>query len=201
MELRGGLDPASVSPESLSRPLDGDPPLTYRVGASFKLPLGGRDVPGDPRVQAAAAVGPALVERELTLPLPRVQGLDTTYRVTLPPGIALAAIEADGARVERGEDGGRDYVLLTPERDGASATFHVAVTADFVLAKFWYLWLGLLLLGMLGVAAVLARRLRRRGKGAAPADDAEAEVADEVPELPVPGAQPEAAPEGAGPGR
>lgn len=157
--LEGGFDEGALDASHISQPPDAEPPLAYHVQATFRIPL----APSGPsRMQAAA--GPVLFQRELTFAVPRVEGLDTTYRIALPQGLAITDVAAEGARVERSTEGGRDVVTLTPTTDDASATFTVAVTADFVLAQFWYLWLGLGLMMALVVAGLLLWRRRRRAK-------------------------------------
>lgn len=181
-ELAGGFQEGALASRDISNPLDGDPPLVYRVGATFRIPLAAAQAS---RLQAAT--GMPLVQRELTFDLPRVRGIDTTYRLTLPSGIALVDVEAKGARTDRGTEAGRDFVVVTPEGDDARATFTVAVTTDFVLAKFWYVWLGLLLFAILVVAFLVARRVRRRAKPAeAVPEEAPEPGAREAPPPPAP---------------
>jgi hypothetical protein len=171
-DLHGEMSAEDASPEA---------PLVYQVGSTFHIPLGAREAS---RMQAAA--GPVLFEKELRFALPRVNGLDTTYRVMLPPGIALQDVEAKGARSELGQQQGRDVVLLTPDSDDASATFTVAVTAEFVVAHFWYVWLGLVLVGASVVAVLLVRRARkRRPKPAKAAKPSAAAPAADPPPMPA----------------
>lgn len=160
VRLEGALDEGTLDPVHISSPLDAQPPLGYHVGATFRIPLG-----AEPSRLGAATAG-ALITKDLTFSVPRIQGLATTYRITLPPGIALQDVRATGAEVQQAREGGRDVVVLTPTSEDAEATFTIAVTPEFVMAQFWYVWLGLLLLVILGVAALLMVRMRQRGKPA-----------------------------------
>lgn len=171
--LEGGFAEDALAAAAISSPLDGDPPLVYAVHATFHIPLA---APEASRLQAAT-MGPALLQRSLSFSLPRMNGLDTSYRISLPAGIALQDIEAEGARAEPGTRDGRDFVVLTPERDDASATFTVAVTSGFALAKFWYVGLGLVLVLAAVIAVALLRHFGRRGKTADAEQPAEAQPA------------------------
>jgi hypothetical protein len=185
-DLQGGFEPGTLDAALISNPPDGEPPLVFVLHGEVLLPLSSEP----PRYGAAAALGPTLLERELSFGLPRVQGFDTTYRIVLPPGIALAAVAADGASYEESTQDGRDVVLVTPQSDDAQATFTIAVTSDFVLAKFWYVWVGALLAGALGAAAFLVRR-RRKGRPQVAIEAKPAEQGEEpAPELaPLPASQ------------
>jgi hypothetical protein len=154
--LQGGFASDTFSSTYISSPLDGDPPLTYQAGASIRIPL------SQPSGGGLQAAGPSLFQKSLTFDLPRVQGLDTVYRIKLPAGIALVSVEGQGAATERGSVGGRDVLVVTPQSEAAQATFTVAVTSEFVLAQFWYVWLGLILLIALLVVFLLIRRARKR---------------------------------------
>jgi hypothetical protein len=160
LEWSGGFAPGTLDARWVSDPLDGDPPLDYEAQGQFAIPLGAH-----PQHVAAATVGgPVLMERTLTFDLPRIEGMDTTYRVTLPPGIALADLQLVHATATQSREDGRDTVLITPTADDAQGAFTVAVTGQFVLTEFWYVWAALGLLAAGGIAVALVRR-KRKGRG------------------------------------
>lgn len=159
--LEGGFAEGALDPAGISAPLDGDPPLAYRVHATFRIPL----APQASRMNAA--LGPVLYERELSFPVPRIEGLQTTYRLSLPQGIGISDVRAEGASIERVLEGGRDVLVVTPTADDAQATFTVAVTGEFVVTQFWYVFAAMFLLTALGIALALLRRRRRRRKAQA----------------------------------
>lgn len=188
-QLEGGFAADAFDAAAISSPLDGDPPLVYRIGATFKIPL----KPGDAS-RLSAALGPVLYQRELSFALPRLQGLDTTYRITLPQGIGIDDVRVEGGQAQRASEGGRDVLVVTPEEDDAQVAFAMTVTGEFVVAQFWYLWLGVLLLAALGVAMRMYRKRKGRAK---PQAMPEPEAAPARP----PGPEPGPAPEGTQPSR
>lgn len=161
--VNGGLDRATLDPSLVSDPLSGDVPIVFRASLSVAKALSGG---GEP--QATAAV--ALYTVQQAFDLPRVQGLDTTYKVILPKGLAVVDASATSGDVERGTtDDGREFFTVRPQSDEqpAHATVAMAVTPSFVVAKFWPVLLGAVLLLVLVIGGpivgfVMVRRRRRR---------------------------------------
>lgn len=191
--LEGGFAEGTLDPALVSAPLDGEPPLAYRVRADLRIPLGAQAA----RLNAAA--GPVLFQRELTFPVPTIEGLTTTYRVMLPQGIAVSGISAEGADIERVTEGGREVLVVTPRSTEATASFTVAVTAEFVVVQFWYVFAWMFLLTALGVAFLLWRRRRRRRKAQALEQGPPAEAMADGAAIAAPAPAPDAPPAPPGP--
>lgn len=164
--VTGGLDAASLAAELVSTPLSGDKPIVFRAAISASRPLMGGDAA--PQGQAAVSLYTA---PPMSFDLPRVQGLDTVYKVILPKGLSVTSAEADRGSVQTGKEDGREYFVVTPTEDDAPAhaTVAMSVTPTFVVIKFWpvllaaFLLLALIVGGPI-VGVVVAKR-RRRARG------------------------------------
>lgn len=157
--VEGGFDRASLAASLVSTPISGDVPITFTATARVTKPLAGG------AVQPGAAI--ALYTQQLPLSLPRVEGMDTTYTIVLPRGLAVTGLDAGGAQSEQGKSpDGRDQFTVTPSEDRADVVVSMAVTPTFVLLKFWPLVLlaVLLLVLVIGTPIALVMAKRRRGK-------------------------------------
>ncbi len=141
-------------------------PIEVTFSLSARRPISGASAP---QAQAATSLYTAPA---ITFDLPRVQGLDTTYKVVLPKGITLVSRAAEQGEISSGEEDGREYMLVRPTGDApAHTTFSVGVTPSFVVTKFWPVLLlaGLVLLLVVAgpIAAIVLVRRRRRHRAAA----------------------------------
>lgn len=163
VEVSGGFDRASLDPKLVGEPLGGDKPIVFKAQTSFRKSLAGAPAP-----QAAIA----LYTQQQSFVLPKVQGLDTTYTVILPRGLAVTDLQAEGGESKVGEaDDGRSQFTVTPSREEAKATVSMAVTPTFVVIKFWpVLLLALMVLVLLvGTPVALVMRGRKKKGAKAPA--------------------------------
>jgi len=156
--VKGGFDESTLAPTLVSAPVSADVPVVFQATASFRQPLAG----GAP--EPAAAI--ALYTQKLPLTLQRVEGLDTTYTVVLPRGLAVLDVAASGGEAQAGEaEDGRSQFTVTPTEESADVEVTMAVTPTFVLAKFWPVVLGAVVLLVLVVGTPIAILvLRRRHK-------------------------------------
>lgn len=154
--VTGGFDDASLSADLVSSPLSGEKPIVFRATTSITKPLSG----------APAQTGAiALYTQSQTFSLPKLQGLDTTYTVILPRGLAVTDLQASGGEFEvKKSDDGRDAFSVKPTDSTAQATVQMAVTPTFVVLKFWPIVLFAVLLVVLIVGTPVALLMRRRKK-------------------------------------
>ncbi|MGQ0535755.1 MAG: hypothetical protein ACT4PT_06765, partial [Methanobacteriota archaeon] len=154
----GGFVDDSLSAGNTTR---GPRPVVFDARANISYPI-------DINVQPTSTAAVTLYTFKQSFRLPRVEGLQTTYHLVFPKGIALLDADAPGARVDPGVEDGRDFVEVTPEGQSTQATFTIAVTPAFVVRKFWFPILLVLLLAVLLVVGIVwsVRRLSRPpGKG------------------------------------
>lgn len=141
----------------VATPLSSTKPILIDAHATFTKPLSGGG-------GAGAAI--ALYSQTQSFDLPRVQGLDTSYTVIFPKGLALTNLEVSGGSSSTGTSAdGRDQFTVAPQSDSAHATATMAVTPTFVFAHFLPIVLLVLLLLALIIAtpiAVVVLRRRRR---------------------------------------
>ncbi|MFA5860327.1 MAG: hypothetical protein WDA16_01395 [Candidatus Thermoplasmatota archaeon] len=155
VKVTGGFEKSSLAPGAGT-----DAPITFRAHASFSKPVTG-GAPTD--VQAMALY---TVHQSFTLP--RVQGLDTTYTVILPRGLALASVDAPGATTKTGTaSDGRDQFTVTPQSGTTTASVAIALTPTFVFLKFWPLVIFAVVLLVLVIGTPIAIVVVRRGKNKA----------------------------------
>lgn len=157
--VTGGFDDASFAPGLIASPLSGDEPLVFHASASVVKPLAGGPI------HSAAAI--SLYTTSLPLSLPKVQGLDTTYTVILPRGLAVTDLTATGGEYQASKAAdGRDQFVVTPTDERADVTATMSVTPTFVMAKFWPVVLLAVLLLVLIVGTPVALVMRRKRKQA-----------------------------------
>lgn len=146
------LDEASLG-TAVSDPPSSEVPILFHAKASFAKRLSG----------APAAQALAVYTVQQTFELPRIQGLDTTYTVILPPGLSLTALSAtDAEQSTSTRPDGRESFTVTPHGGSTVATISMAVTGTFVVAKFWPVLLGALVLLVLVVGTPIALVVVRR---------------------------------------
>lgn len=156
--VEGGLDRASLAVDLVSVPISGDKPVTFKASARVSKPLAGGEV------QPQAAI--ALYTQQLPLSLPKLEGLDTSYTVILPRGLAVTDLTGSGATYETGKsDDGRDQFVVHPTSESAAMTVSMAVTPGFVMIKFWPVVLIAVVLLLLIVGTPIALVMRKRAKG------------------------------------
>lgn len=158
--VEGGFDRETFAASLMTTPLSGKNPLVFQATAKVAKPLAGGPI------QQQAAI--ALYTTELPLSFPRIEGLDTQYTVIAPKGLAITDVKGEG--VTRGTSAdGRDQFTVTPQGESQTITASLAVTPGFVMAKFWPLVLGLVLLLVLIVGTPIALvRMRKKNKAKAP---------------------------------
>lgn len=160
--VTGGIVAASMAPSLVDPALSGKDPVVLEARAAFSKPLAG----AAPPAQAATV----LYSMPQSFTLPSVQGLSTTYKVILPPGLALSDFTVSGGTQETGTEDGRDYFVVTPTKGGeATASMNIGVTPGFVVSKFWPILLLAVLLVFLIVGtpiAIVVMRMRRKKKQA-----------------------------------
>ncbi|HVL49607.1 MAG TPA: hypothetical protein VM889_13715 [Candidatus Thermoplasmatota archaeon] len=149
--VAGGFDRSTLAAGSKD-------PISFKAQASLVKPLSGAG--------AASGQAIALYTTKQSFDLPKIEGLDTTYTVILPPGLAVAGGDAQGGSFEATKVDGRDAFRVKPSGDSAKTTVSMAVTPSFVVVKFWYVVLAIVLLLALvfGTPLALAIRNSRRKK-------------------------------------
>lgn len=157
--VQGGLDRASLDAAQVGAVLSGDKPILMSATASFAKPLSGAPAP-------SAAM--ALYTQTQSFDLPSVQGLRSSYKVILPPGLAVNDLKVTNGEGSTGSEDGRDSFEVTPDQGKtAKATVAMAVTPSFVIAKFWpVLLLAVLVIFLLVGSPIAFVVLRRRRKKA-----------------------------------
>lgn len=159
VSVTGSFDAATLDPALVAVTPTGDKPVTFTAHASFTKPLSG----SAPSTQALA-----LYTVHQSFALPKVQGLDTTYTIILPRGLALAGVDAPGATTTTGTaSDGRDEFSATPNTDSTTASVAIALTPTFVFLKFWPLVIFAVVLLVLIIGTPIALVVARRGKNKA----------------------------------
>lgn len=173
IDVQGGLATGTMDAAGITTP-NGDNPITLEARAAFRKPLVGGAAP-------AATAATTLYAMQQSFTLPSVQGLATTYKVILPPGLAVSDLSVTGGSSSSGSENGREYFEVSPEGGGeATATMSIGVTPGFVIAKFWPVLLLAVLIVFLLVGTPIAFVVMRRRKRAAA--EAGAEPAAETDE-------------------
>lgn len=145
-EVHGAIDRATLAADARG-------PVVFEARADLA-----RALVGSPAEDALAQPGAvALYRTTQTLRFPGLVGIDATYTVLLPPGIAVVGLTGDAEPVS---DGGRDGFMVRPGGEGAAVEVALAVTPVFVVLKVWPL-LALALGALAGLVALVARRRRR----------------------------------------
>jgi hypothetical protein len=161
VRVEGGFVPSSLDVGLVSDPPSGENPVVFRATASLRQSLS-----GDAAANAQAAI--ALYTTTQSFDLPRVQGLETTYTVILPKGLALQSVSAPGAESSTGtSEDGRDQFTVKPTGESSKATVSMAVTPTFIFAKFLPLVILVVVVLLLLVGTPIALVVRGRGKGKA----------------------------------
>lgn len=158
LEIEGGLVDGTMDATGVTGIHDGAP-IRLSATASFVKPL---SPGGEPAMGAATT----LYALPMSFPLPSVQGLSTTYKVILPPGLAVSDFSATGGQGSTGTENGRDYFTVAPESgQDAQASMSIGITPGFVIAKFWpVLLLAVLIIFLLVGTPIALVVLRRRKK-------------------------------------
>lgn len=152
-DVTGGFLADSLAATLVSTPATGDTPIVFEARTSFSRPLSG----------GSAAISLYSVPQSFSFP--RVQGLDTTYTVVMPRGLAVGDIQTTGGEHATGDwTDGRSYFTVRPTEDEAQATVTMSVTPTFVLLKFWPAVLAVVVLLVLAVGTPIAVVMLRRRK-------------------------------------
>lgn len=158
VDVTGGLDAATLAPSLVADPPSGEKPVTFTLHTSFKKSLNGG---------SSGQAAMALYTVSQPFDMPKVQGLDTTYTVILPSGLAVKDLQVTGGAGEKGTaPDGREQFTVTPSSDTAHVNVAMAVTPSFVVAKFWPVLLLAVVLLVLIVGTPIALVVRSRRKKA-----------------------------------
>ncbi|HEX2022125.1 MAG TPA: hypothetical protein VHH36_05390, partial [Candidatus Thermoplasmatota archaeon] len=99
IEIQGGLAAGTLDPSKVGATPSGDDPVLLSASAGFVKPLSG--------AAPAPTAATALYSMPQTFKLPSVQGLATSYKVILPPGLAVTDVQVTDGASETGTEGGR----------------------------------------------------------------------------------------------
>lgn len=158
VSVTGGFAPGTMNAAGIES-TEGGAPLVLEARATFVKSLSGAP-------SGTAAI--ALYTQTQTFDLPRVQGLDTTYTIILPKGLALTDVKATGGVATEGKaEDGRDQFTVSPEGESTKVTASMAITPAFIFAKFLIVILlaVVLLILIVGTPIALVVRSRRRKEG------------------------------------
>ncbi|MBI4393041.1 MAG: hypothetical protein HY556_04475 [Euryarchaeota archaeon] len=162
-QITGGLDEKSLASSLIATKPSGDKPIIFKAHLSIEKSL--NSIGG-----GAAAIN--LMTVPLDFDLPRLQDLDTTYKVILPKGISVLDSTADGGTIEKGKTAdGRDFFMVSPTGDSAQTHVTMAITESIVIAKFWPVLLAavLVLLLIIGLPIWFIFLRKKNTKGEPPA--------------------------------
>ncbi len=152
VKVSGGLVAGTIDADGITD-VAGGAPLKLAAFATFLKPLSGGPAP-------EAAI--ALYTQEQGFDLPRVDGMPTSYKIILPKGLALTALNVNGGDKAQGTEGGRDWFSVSPTGDSAHAQVAMAVTPAFVFAKFLPVVIIAILVIILIIGTPIALVVRRR---------------------------------------
>ncbi|MEA3199627.1 MAG: hypothetical protein QOE90_1055 [Thermoplasmata archaeon] len=162
--VTGGLDADTLDASGVGAVLSADKPITFTAHASLDKALSGSS-------SSEGAI--ALYTLHQTFDFPKVNGLDTTYTLIVPKGLAItgASVPASQGTATTGTaPDGRSQVVVKPSGDAASTRLAIAVTPTFIVAKFWpVLLLAVIVLVLIvGTPIAIVASRRRKSKGKSP---------------------------------